>query len=93
MKSDTPPDVEERLRRMLAERTPAERLRMCTGMFATAKALARAGIRARHGALGELELRLELFFRFYAADTSAADCMAIAEALGRRRAPPGPCTP
>jgi hypothetical protein len=58
---DTPPEVEalwiEGLRRM----GPAARLRMAFDLTAAVRALAAAGIRARHGAdLPERELRLRL---------------------------------
>lgn len=66
---------------MFGERTPGERLRMCTGMFGTAKALARAGITLRRGALGEREMRLELFRRLYGSELRPVEQQAIVAAL------------
>ena len=75
--TDTPDHVETHFRRLLAARTPAERLRMCTGMFAAAKALAAAGIRAKLGRVSERELRRQLFIRFYGGQYTEAERQVI----------------
>lgn len=53
------------MRRLLAQRTPAERLRMCSRMFSTAKALALAGITSADGPTAVSDQRRRLFLRFY----------------------------
>lgn len=55
--TDTTPDVDARVDALLRERTPTERLRMATGMYATARMLMIAGIRAQYGSLSDTELR------------------------------------
>lgn len=62
--SDTPPHVDELYRRLLLERSPAERLRMGADMFTTARELCLASLRRA----GETDLRVGLFLRFYGAE-------------------------
>jgi hypothetical protein len=62
--NDTPPDVDERYRRMLLRRSPEERLVMACRMFSSARVLARAGMPATSGA----QMRRQMFLRLYAAD-------------------------
>ena len=69
------------VRRMLAGRTPEERLLMCARTYSTAKALALVG--APHGATQtQRETRRLLFMRFYAGDHSEQQREAILEAIG-----------
>lgn len=75
--SDTPRDVQVRFRQMLLTRGPAERLRMCTGMFGAAKALALAGIRGRVGPIPDRRLRGQLFLLFYGSGFTEAERRAI----------------
>ena len=82
--SDTPPSVEGLFRRMLNRKSSAERLRMCTMMFGTAKALAIAGIRQRHGELSDEELRENLFLHFYGSELSESEQSAILDSLRQR---------
>jgi hypothetical protein len=66
--TDTSPAIEERYRRMLLERSGAERMRMGASMFATARALAVASIRANEPSASAASLRRALFLRFYGGD-------------------------
>jgi hypothetical protein len=66
--SDTSIEIEQLQRRLMMERSPGARLRMATGMFRTARALAAAGARARLGPLTEAALRRELLLRFFGVD-------------------------
>ena len=82
--SDTPPSVEGLIKRMLSRKSPAERLRMCTMMFGTAKTLAIAGILQRHGELSDEELRENLFLHFYSSELSESEQCAILDSLRQR---------
>ena len=68
--NDTPPDVDRRYRQMLLALPGRRRLEMGASMAAAARALARAGILARHPDATEAELRRALFLRFYGDDFS-----------------------
>jgi len=50
---------------LFAERTPAERLRMASGMFDTGIALMKAGILDKQPDLTESELKIAIFRRLY----------------------------
>ena len=71
--NDTPPAVEAKYREMLMAKSPAERLAMACGMFATAKALVQAGLLQKHGPLTHAELRRLTFLRFYGEDFSESE--------------------
>lgn len=59
--ADTPPEVEEILLKRYREMGPLGRLAAALDMNRTVDALAIAGIRRRHGQIGDRELRLRLF--------------------------------
>jgi hypothetical protein len=84
---DTSPAIERRFRRMLMQRTGAERLKMGCSMHATAQALAKAYISRQHpdAPLGKLQ-RL-LFLRFYGADFTPQQRKKILSALSNLRRP------
>jgi hypothetical protein len=71
--NDTPPEIEKRYRDMLMAKSPAERLRMASRMFDSARKLALAGIDAQSPGLAETQRRIQLFLRFYAADFTPAE--------------------
>ena len=62
---DTSPDIEARVARMMAERTPTERMRMAFSMFNTAKELITAGLLRENPSLNEAQLRARIFVRMY----------------------------
>jgi hypothetical protein len=63
--NDTPPDVEERYRAMLMQRTGAERLIMGCAMRDTARAFAEASLREQNPEATVMDIRKGLFLRFY----------------------------
>lgn len=63
---DTSPVIEEHLYELYAQRTPEERVMMCSQMFDTAVTLVKAGILHQHPDISATELRWEVFLRFYA---------------------------
>jgi len=66
--NDTSVEVEERFLKLMLARSPAERLAMACDMFATAKALVRAGILEEYGLKGPIQIREHLFLRLYGKD-------------------------
>lgn len=83
--NDTPRVIEEELRRRLLARAPGDRVRMSSSMFATAKALASAGLRLVNPAISARDLRYGLLLRLYGDELSERDRVAIAD--------PAPCLP
>lgn len=74
------PDPEQRIRELMARRTPLERLQMASRMFGTAKALATAGLGER---LSGSALRKALFLHFYHADFSPVEREAVLARITR----------
>ena len=70
--SDTPRDIEELQIRLIAERSPFERLQMASSMFDVAKMLVVAGLLNENPSLNEAQLRARTFMRFYG-DTFTRD--------------------
>jgi hypothetical protein len=70
---DTSPDVTARLARMMALKTPEERLLMASSMFDAAKILMEAGIRHENESVSEAQLRAKLFIRMYGGDFSKSE--------------------
>jgi hypothetical protein len=66
--NDTPATVNDRYRDMIMKRSPADRLAMACRMFATAKALAIAGIRHQKVGQTNAEIQRLVFLRFYSDD-------------------------
>jgi len=75
--------ADERLGQMVMQRSASDRLLMCARMFATARALALAGIAAEGERAGGLNERQALFLRFYGSDFGEPQRGAILAALGR----------
>jgi len=73
---DTPADIQARYRAMIQALSPEERLRMASGMFATAQTLVLAGARA-----GPAERRTRLFLAFYGREYPEAERQRILDAL------------
>ena len=74
---------------MLLLRSGAERVKMGASMFATARALAVASIRARDPSVSVAALRRLLFLQFYGGDFSPEKRERIAAWLGRDPAASG----
>jgi len=69
---DPTPSVESLYHDMLMSRSPAERVRMACSMNASARAIIRAGIPDDSWET-EIDLRIEIFRRFYRADFTEAE--------------------
>ena len=78
---DTPETIETKFRAMVLARSPAERLSMACGMFATAKTLVKAGILQEDRDLDPGELRQQIFLRLYGDDFDETDKAKILAAL------------
>ncbi|MBI4401244.1 MAG: hypothetical protein HY581_06395 [Nitrospirae bacterium] len=63
--SDTSPEIEQRYRAMLLQRSDEERLKMGCSMFATAQALVRASVLEKDPHATPAAIRRALFLRFY----------------------------
>jgi hypothetical protein len=63
--TDTPPDVDERYRAMLMQRTGEERLMMGCAMRDTARAFVEASLREQDPQATTATIRKGLFLRFY----------------------------
>ncbi|OIP37398.1 MAG: hypothetical protein AUK25_15050 [Desulfobacteraceae bacterium CG2_30_51_40] len=74
---DTPKEISDIYKKMIMSRTPAERMRMASGMFDAASALATAGIRAEGKDLKDIELRQRLFVRFHGKDFTSEEMAKI----------------
>lgn len=66
--NDTTARADALMKRLMAARTPSDRVEMACGMFETARVLACAGIVLQHGADGEAHMRKRLFLRLYGGD-------------------------
>ncbi len=77
--------AEDRMRKLMAQRTPAERLQMCSRMFAGAKTLRQAGMAQQQGGAEVPDMRRQLFLRLYGADFSENQRDTIMKALRIRQ--------
>ena len=81
--NDTDTAIESRYREMLMRLPPQERLLRASGMFSDAKKLVEESIRQQMGQLTEVEMKTELFKRFYACDFSPRELAAIIAHLAK----------
>ncbi len=84
--NDTPPDVAERYRAMLLQRTGAERLIMGCAMRDTARAFVEASLREQDPQATAEAIRKGLFLRFYGHEFDAptrAKILAAIEQAGQ----------
>lgn len=77
--------AEDRMRKLMAQRTPAERLQMCSRMFAGARTLMQAGMAQQQGGAEVPDMRRQLFLRLYGADFSEDQRDTILKALRIRQ--------
>lgn len=80
---DTSPAIERKYRRMLLQRSGAERLKMGCSMHATSRALAKAALLQEHPGASPAELRRLLYLHFYGADFVSEVRKRIASALAK----------
>jgi hypothetical protein len=85
--NDTSPEVEQRYRQLLLQRSGAERLAMGCSMFATARALAIASVLEKEPFAPPATLRQALFVRFYGAEFTPEQRERIVARLGHDEAP------
>ena len=81
---DTPPELEQRFRKLLLERSGQERLKMGCSMHATTQALVKASLLQRHPRVHAAKLKRLLFLRFYGTDFEPEVRQRIASALAKR---------
>lgn len=65
---DTSPETEALLIQLLAKKSPAEKLQMVSKMNATVRSLAMSGLRERHPAESDLQLKVRLAELLYGSD-------------------------
>jgi hypothetical protein len=83
LNSDTPLDIEKRMIGMIASKSPAERLRMASGMFDAGKKLVIAGLLMENSRLSEAQLRGRLLVRMYGDGFSREKLKTIAAGMPR----------
>jgi hypothetical protein len=76
--NDTSIDIEARVARMMAAKTPVERIKMASSMFDTGRKLVEAGLRNKYGELSEAQMRGRVFVRMYGEDFSEQEIRKIA---------------
>ena len=81
--TDTPPDVEARLAALYAQRSGSDRVRMACEMFALARALVVANIRADTPDISAADLRVKIFERTYGDDLVPDDRARVIARLRR----------
>ncbi len=81
--NDTSSAVRQRMAHMIAQKSPARRLRMAADMYDMGKKLARAGIAQENPHIEEGGLKVMLFERMYGRDFSKKECEKIKAYLRR----------
>lgn len=64
--------MEDRMRELIREKSPAERIAMGCSMYDFAKELVKSAILREHPGLSDSEIRGEIFLRFYGNDFDLA---------------------
>jgi hypothetical protein len=75
--NDTSPDIEKKVREMMQQKTPEERLKMGGEMHATSKYLVTCAILRENPQISPADLREELFLKFYGNDFDPAQKASI----------------
>lgn len=81
---DTSPEMEQKYREMLLERSGEERLKMGCSMYATARALVVASVLERDPLASPAALRRAIFLRFYGHEFDARTRERILKRLGEQ---------
>lgn len=68
LSSDTTPEAEALIFKLLAKKTAAEKLQMMSRMSVAVRGLAMSGLRERHPGATDLELKVRLVELLYGAD-------------------------
>ena len=85
MINDTHPKIRQLYNKRLLSKSPLERLRMASGMYDSAKALATSGIINEKEKLDSAQLRRELFLRMYKNDFLDIDIERIMKKIPNMR--------
>ena len=70
---DTHPDIAVRFRNMMMHKSGEQRLRMGCSMYDAAKQIVRSAIYESHPGVTDIEMKREIFLRFYGHEFSPAD--------------------
>ena len=78
---DTHPEIAVRFRELMMSKTGQERLLMGCSMYDAAKKIVRSSIYNNHPGITDVELRREIFLRFYGREFNRAEKEKIISAL------------
>ncbi len=70
---DTHPDIAVRYRELMMSKTGQQRLVMGCSMYDTAKEIVRSAVRNRQPGITDVEIKREIFLRFYGPEFSQAE--------------------
>ena len=84
---DTSFEMEEKVREIIRQKTPQERLEMASSLFALSRQLVIQAILREKPDISDSELRLEFFVKFYGQDYTEEDLQKILVALGKIQTP------
>ncbi len=79
--NDTSAEMDEKMREMIRIKTPLERLKMGSSMYATSRYLIERAIVEQNPLISKKELKKEVFLKFYGNDFSKEDCEKIVKYL------------
>jgi len=81
--NDTSPAIDEKMLELIRKKTPEERLRMGCSMYDFSKSLVTRSILESFPNLTQVEIRREIFLRFYGNDFDSAKSQKILEYLSQ----------
>ncbi len=79
---DTHPEIAARFRDLMMSKTGQERLLMGCSMYDTAKRIVLSAVRDRRPGITDVEMRKEIFLRFYGQEFNEADRDKLISVLG-----------
>lgn len=85
--NDTSPEMEEKVREIIRQKTPQERLEMASSMFALSRQLVIQFILRENPDISDSALRQEFFLKFYGQDYTEEELQKILAALGKIQTP------
>ena len=84
---DTSFEMEEKVREIIRQKTPQERLEMASSMFALSRQLVIQAILRETPDISDSALRLEFFVKFYGQDYTKEELQIILTALAKIQTP------
>ena len=84
---DTSFEMEEKVREIIRQKTPQERLEMASSMFALSRKLVIQAILRETPDISDSDLRLEFFVKFYGQDFEEEELQKILAGLGKIQTP------